>query len=62
MLPKMVEHIKAGHKIYPSLTELSRMTEHELSLVENFSIESKYLKIQFIPPVDLRDLDLDAII
>ena len=53
---------KAGYTIEPSLLKLSRMTEEELSAVENFIISNEFGKIKFEEPVDLRGLNLDKIV
>lgn len=48
--------------IEPSLLELSRLTEEQLSQVPNFKVSNSYGKITFLKPVDLRGINLDDVI
>ena len=53
---------RKGYVCKPSIIELSRMTESELSAVEKFEIWNLFGKIVFESPVDLRSADLDKIV
>lgn len=59
MLPKLT---KDGYNLSPAIHQLSRMTEEELSAVENFCIWNQFAKVKFEDDVDLRNLDIDRIV
>lgn len=55
---EMVPKIDQRMKIYPDINDLSKMTEYQLSKVPNVVIENEFGKIEFINPVDLREVDV----
>jgi len=59
LLPKLT---RAGYSMQPNLAKLARMTNNQLSRVEDFQIQNEFVKIQFQKPVDLREADLDKIV
>ncbi len=54
---------RPGYGCKPSLKDMSSMTDSELSRVTNFSIwHTGFGSITFLKPVDLRGVDLDAVV
>lgn len=53
---------KAGYQTEPSYLNICKMTEKELSQVEDFSIKNQWGKIHFLGKTDLRGLNLDKIV
>ena len=48
-----------GYKTFPDFDQLIlKMTKEQLSKVEDFTIENKHGRIQFLGPTDLTDVDL----
>ncbi len=54
----MVPKNEKGFEISPKIYELSKMTENQLSKVSNFTVSNEQGKIEFINPVDLRNVNL----
>jgi nuclear pore complex protein Nup98-Nup96 len=53
---------KEDYKCKPSLKEMSRMTEKEVSTLPHFEISNLSGKIEFEGPIDVRGLNLDKIV
>ena len=53
---------RQGYETVPSYMSICRMTDKELSGVENFTIKNHWGKIQFMGKTDIRGLNLDKII
>jgi len=52
-----------GYESIPSIDELAKMTDEQLSNVENFTVIRRgFGEVTFLQPVDVRDLNLDEII
>lgn len=59
----LVPHLSMpGYQTEPKYHEICRMSEKELSEVENFAIRNQYGRVQFLGKTDLRGLNLDKII
>jgi hypothetical protein len=54
----MVPKTDFSLKITPDINDLSKMTENQLSKVSNFVVENEFGKIEFLNPVDLREVDI----
>lgn len=62
-IPRSPSLNDASLKITPSLDSLSHLLNCELEAVPNFTVERKGLgKIQWLEPVDLRDVAIDQVI
>lgn len=59
MIPKIT---KPNYHTEPATVRLCRMSEQELSQVEDFSIENEFGKIIFDGKTDIRGLNLDELI
>lgn len=55
LLPKLTD---ISYQVLPSLVDLYRMTERQLSRVENLVISNEFGQVRFLEPVDLRAVDI----
>ena len=53
---------RSSYTVVPSLLEMARMSEQELSQVTDFRIENEHGSITFTGNTDLRGLDLDELV
>lgn len=59
-VPKLT---KPGYNVYPSITELSAMSEADLAAVSGFKVErSGYGSVEWDGAVDVRGVDIDAVV
>ena len=58
-VPKLT---KEGYSTIPSIEELSRMSDRDLAMVENFTVTNQYGKIEFEGKTDVRGVDLDELV
>ena len=53
---------RAGYSVTPSMLEMARMSDYELSRIAEFRIENEHGSITFPGTTDLRGLDLDELV
>lgn len=48
-----------GYRTTPNYVKICRMTEGELSKIENFTIKNEWAEVRFLEPVNILGIDLD---